>query len=321
MGAGIAARYAMGGHEVALYSRTEGTLSKAKKTIGKICALMAEELEAAVEESEVQARIRYTISLEDAVKDAWYVVETIVEKQEAKQSLFDKLDVLLAKDTIIASNTSYMNIFQLLPPDRQAYAIIVHWFAPAHILPLVEVVKGPETAQSVVDTVMQLHRQCGKTPVFMERYTPGFIINRLQSAMTREVLYLLENNYCTAEDIDLAVKTSLMPRGMLLGLVQRMDYAGIDVVANGIRNKTYTPAPEPGAENILFSYVDQGRLGVKSGSGFYRYDHMEYEDVLNLRDAQLIRSVQLAKEFMEQSGGIPDVSMYGQKAATHDDEK
>lgn len=81
------------------------------------------------------------------------------------------------------------------------------------------------------------------------------IVNRLQSAMTREVLFLLENGYCTAEDLDLAVKTSLMPRGMALGLVQRMDFSGLDMVANGLRNGSYQPAPAPDQNNPIFQYT------------------------------------------------------------------
>jgi len=300
MGAGIAAQYAMYGHPVTLYSRTEQTLTKARKTIEQIQLLMEKEGVVNAAQPPLTSLVECTTSLEEAVKQAWYVVETIAEKQNAKKALFTTLDELLDEDVIISSNTSYMDIFQLLPPRRQSHGIIVHWFAPAHILPLVEVVKGPQTSREVVNTVMQLHKNCGKTPVFMERYTPGFIINRLQGAMNREVLYLLENNLCSPEDIDLAVKTSLMPRGMLLGLIQRMDFAGIDVVANGLRNKTYTPAPEPKDDNLLYSFVEDHRLGVKNGRGFYSYDHLPYEEVLALRDAQLLKSVRLAKQLMQQ---------------------
>lgn len=228
------------------------------------------------------------------------MVETIVEQKEAKQQLYARLDELLGEEVILSSNTSFMNIFEFLPSRRQARAVIVHWFAPAHILPLVEVIQGPGTDRQVVDAVIELHRLCGKTPVFMDRYVPGFIVNRLQSAMTREVLYLLENGYCSPEAIDLAVKTSLMPRGLLLGLVQRMDFTGIDMVVNGLKNKTYQPAPPPQPGDHIFNMAELGELGVKSGSGFYQYDHKAYEDILYDRDMQLLKSVQLAWELIEQ---------------------
>ena len=297
MGAGIAAQYALYGSEVMLYSRTEETLERARKTIENACALLGEtgavtpEMAAAA-----PGRVNYTTDVATAVEHAWYVVETIAERADAKTALYEQLDALLGEDVILASNTSYMDIFKLIPPHRASHTLIAHWFAPAHILPLVEVVKGEGTSDEVVEQVMEFHRACGKTPICMERYVPGFIINRLQSAMTREVMYLLENGYCTGEDIDLAVKTSLMPRGVLLGLVERMDFSGLDTVANGLRNKSYTPAPAPGEDNPIFGHVERGELGVKSGSGFYDYSHRPYAETLRKRDEQLVKSVALAKE-------------------------
>ena len=300
MGAGIAAQYAMYGHPVCLHSRTQSTLDRARRTVEKSLAMLAEEgVLPCADAATAAALISYTTQLEQAVEGAWYVVETIVEQKQAKQELYDRLDDLLPEGVILASNTSFMDIFAMLPPRRQSHALIVHWFAPAHILPLVEVIQGEGTSGEVVSQVMEFHRACGKTPVLMERYVPGFIVNRLQSAMTREVLYLLENGYCSQEAIDLAVKSSLMPRGLMLGLVQRMDFTGVDMVANGLKNKTYQPAPPPQPEDQIFAMVERGALGVKSGSGFYSYDHMAYEDILAHRDRQLLKCVALANELME----------------------
>ena len=206
---------------------------------------------------------------------------------------------MLPEGTIIASNTSYLDIFPLLPPARRPYGIIAHWYAPAHILPLVEIVKGPETLASVMDTVVQMHKSCGKTPVRMEKYIPGFIVNRLQSAMTQEVVHLIENGYCTPEDLDLAVKTSLMPRGLLLGLVERMDFTGLDMMANSLQNKAYSPAPPLDRPAMIFDHVEKGEFGVKSGKGFYDYTGIPYEEVLQNRDKQLLKSIGLVQAFME----------------------
>ena len=150
-----------------------------------------------------------------------------------------------------------------------------------------------------MEKVVSFHKNCGKTAIRMEKYIPGFIVNRMQSAMTKEVIYLLENGYCTPEELDLAVKTSLMPRGLILGLVQRMDFSGLDTVANGLRNKSYTPAPAPGEDNPILAHVERGELGVKSGSGFYDYSHRPYAETLRKRDEQLVKSVALAKECID----------------------
>lgn len=297
MGVGIAVQYAMCGHPVALYSRSEATLERARKTIAKNCELMEQEALASPEAiREIPALIRTTTSVEDAVDGAWYVVESIAEDPEQKRALYGKLDAMLPEDTVLSSNTSYLDMFSLLPERRQPYAAIVHWFAPAFIMPLVEIVRGPATLDSVIDRMKQLHDGCGKTTVCMDRFVPGFLVNRLQIAMKREVMYLLDNGYCTAEDIDLAVKTSLMPRGMLLGLVQRMDFGGLSTTSGSY--DTCPSAPNPPEDNTLSRLVAQGRTGVKSGGGFYDYTHAPYEEILHHRDVQLIRSVRLAQEFM-----------------------
>ncbi len=295
MGPGIAIAYALHGHKTAVYSRTQKTLDSAKEVIKGSLALLVEEQEI---DSNAAAKamdcLEFTTSLEDAVKDAWYIAETIVEKPEPKKALYEQLDKLLPEDVIIASNTSYLNIFELMPAARQPYTLISHWYAPAHILPLVEVVRGPETLDWVMDKVTAFHNTCGKTAVRMEKFINGFIVNRMQSAMTREVLYLIENGYCTPEDIDLAVKTSLMPRGLLLGLVQRMDFNGLDMVAHGINNRKFTPSPVVERPKFIFDRVDNGEFGVKTGKGLYDYSHQSQMETLKQRDRLLLKSVALA---------------------------
>lgn len=306
MGAGIAQTYAMHGYEVFVYSRTQTTLERAREVIESGISLFAEEgLLEAGKLQETGTRLHYTTCLEEAAEGAWYAAETIAERPEEKRRLYEELDRLLPGPAVIASNTSYLNVFELIPPARQERAVIAHWIAPAHILPLVEVVRGPETSEETIKRVMNLHTSCGKIPVRMERYVPGFIINRLQSAMTREVLYLLEHGYCTPEALDLAVKASLMPRGMLLGLVQRMDFNGLDVVAHGLENKTYIPAPDPQADNLIARHYQAGELGVKSGRGFYDYRGQPYQQVLEHRDRQLIQSVRLAQRLLEDPLAAP----------------
>ena len=133
----------------------------------------------------------------------------------------------------------------------------------------------------------------------MEKYISGFILNRLQSAMNREVMGLLQEGYCTPEMMDRAVKTSLMPRGLLLGVVQRMDFNGLDQVMHGLRNKSFTPFPAPSEKNILSEYVERGELGIKSGTGFRDYTKIGVKEAIRQRDLKLIQSVKLAREFMD----------------------
>lgn len=300
MGPGIALTYAKNGFETSVYSRTKKTLDTAKSVIESSLELLVEEGILSPEEASVAlSNLRYTDDLRDAVDGAWYIAEAIVEQSEPKRELYAQLDAMLPEDAIIASNTSYLNIFDLLPSRRQPYSLISHWYAPAHILPLVEIVRGPETLDWVMDKVTEFHKNCGKTAVRMEKFIPGFIVNRMQSAMTREVVYLIENGYCTAEDLDLAVKTSLMPRGLLLGLVQRMDFNGLDMVANGMKNKKFTPSPVIDRPSFIFEHVDKGEYGVKSGKGLYDYSHRSQEETLQQRDRLLLKSVALAQHTID----------------------
>jgi len=300
MGPGIAVTYALSGYTTALYSRSQKTLDRAKTVIASDLQLFVEEEIISEEKAKAAfARVQFTDSVEAAVEGAWYVAETIVEDPDAKKELYAQLDELLPAEVIIASNTSYMNVFELIPAVRQPYSVISHWYAPAHILPLVEVVKGPQTLESVMQEVVTFHKNCGKTAIRMEKYIPGFIVNRMQSAMTKEVVYLLENGYCTAEELDLAVKTSLMPRGLLLGLVQRMDFNGLDMIARSLENKKYVPAPDLDRPEMIFDLVDNGNYGVKTGKGFFDYSDQSYEDVLRRRDKLLLKSVDLANSFIE----------------------
>ena len=300
MGPGIAITYALNGCKTAVYSRTRKTLENADSVIRSSLSLLLEEKSITFEQMNTALNnLEYTDNIEIAVKDAWYIAETIVEQPEPKRELYQTLDAILPEDVIIASNTSYLDIFELMPERRQSHALISHWYAPAHILPLVEIVRGPHTLDSVMDKVTAFHNSCGKTAIRMEKFIPGFIVNRMQSAMTREVLYLIENGYCTAEDIDLAVKTSLMPRGLLLGLVQRMDFNGLDMVANGMKNKKFTPSPVIERPEFIFEHVEKGEYGVKSGKGLYDYSHQTPEETLQSRDRMLLRSVSLARESID----------------------
>ena len=300
MGPGIATIYALEGYEVALYSRSQATLERAGRVVASNMDLFVQEGQLDPAKAEAACRrVRYTTSVADAVEGAWYIAETVVEKIPVKTELYAQLDEILPEGVIIASNTSSLNIFSIMPERRKSHTVIAHFFAPAHILPLVEVVRGPETEEAVMDKVLALHHKCGKTPVRMERYIPGFIVNRMQGALTREVVHLLENGYCTPEDLDLAVKTSLMPRGMLLGLVERMDFAGLDMMVNGLTNKSYQPAPDPGQPKMFFDAVARGDLGAKTGKGLYDYSHLSYEELLQQRDRMLLQSVALAKAFID----------------------
>ena len=145
-----------------------------------------------------KAASSYGLSIEEAAKVADFIVECINEKKDLKIELFKLLDSVAKPDALFGSNTSYLNVFELVPASRAANTVITHWFAPPHILPLVEVVREERVSKETEETVLALLRKIGKTPILMQKYVPGHVINRFLRIMGREVFFLLDNGYITS---------------------------------------------------------------------------------------------------------------------------
>jgi 3-hydroxybutyryl-CoA dehydrogenase len=296
MGPGLALSYALYGYEVRIWSvetklfaTAAAVVKKSLETLAQTGLISADVIPGTV------SRIGYFEDLATCVDGADYVVEAIIENAKAKQDLYGELDRILPDDVLIVSNTSVLDIFKLMPQRRLPKTLIAHWFAPAHIVPLVEVVKCDQTSDETVATTMDLLREIGKTPVLMRTYVPGFIINRLQMILNKEVFYLLDNGYVTPEELDAAVRASLAPRMMVLGLVQRIDFGGLDMTARNIENKQYQLPPEETRPPSLFDHVDRGELGVKTGKGFFDYSKRPIAEILKERDEKLLAAFACAK--------------------------
>ena len=300
MGPGIAQILAMAGAQVTLYDIVPEALDRARDTYrANLNTFMEEGLIRRDQAASLLAQLSCEPDLKKALDGAELVVEAVVEKKAAKESVYAQLDELLPPGVIIASNTSALNIFELMPPRRLPDTLIAHWYAPANVIPLVEVVGSGLTREDALDAVVELLRKGGKTPVRMQKFIRGYIVNRLQQCLNQEVFYLLYNVYCTPEDIDLAVKTSFIPRAMVLGLCKRMDFGGVDMTANNFRNRSYTMPPATDMPKTLGALVEAGDLGVKTGKGFYDYSGMDVEALKAKRDKQLFRAFALEKQFMD----------------------
>ena len=290
MGPGIALAFAKGGYSVALCDQYESALDAAREVIHvNLLTLAAHGLVDSGEIGKIEDRLTYNLSLPACACDADFVVECISEKRNLKQDLFKQLDQICRPGSVFASNTSYLNIFELVPERRLPNTVIAHWFAPPHILPLVEVVRGEKTNRQTEDVVLDLLRAIGKVPVLMKKYVPGHAINRLLRILGREVFFLLDNEYMTADQLDLAVKASIAPRMCLLGVVQRYDFTGLDLSAGNLRLDNYPEPPIDNAPQSLVARVQRGDLGVKTGRGFFDYSGQPIEQVLDARDDSLIR--------------------------------
>ena len=300
MGPGIAQMYAMGGYNVTMWTRSEQTREKAKESLYKSMQTFVEEdlLEAGKLE-ETYARVNFALTVEDAVAGADFIQETIVENKDAKIELFEKIDAVVGDNTIIASNTSALDVFALIPERRLKQAVIAHWYSPPQLIPLVEVVKCEQAPQDYVDVTMELLEKCGKTAVLMKKFIRGYIANRMQMCINQELFYLLDNGYCTPEDIDKACIASFIPRAVVLGLCKRADFGGLDMTANNFKNKSYTMPPEVDMPKTLQEHIDKGELGFKTGKGFYDYTGVDKQAVIAKRDKQLFEVFKIAKRFMD----------------------
>ena len=300
MGHSLAQVFAQGGCPVRLYSRREETRSKAARLIAANLATLVEMgMLEKDQQSAVLERIRITGSIEEAGEDADFVVESIVEDVNVKKEVFANLDRICPPHAILASNTSYLNIYKFVETKRPGKVLMTHWFAPPHIVPLVEVVPGPETAPETVETVKALLLKLGKRPIVLSKFLPGFIANRLQNALRREVLFLLDNGYATAEEIDEATKNSFGLRMPILALVKRMDYAGLDVTQKFIATPANRSPDEPDRSETIDRLVAEGKLGVKSGSGFYDYGGRSPEEIMKERDVKVIKLREFLKDLGE----------------------
>jgi 3-hydroxybutyryl-CoA dehydrogenase len=290
MGHSLAQTFAQGGYSVALVDLNRETLDKAASLIASNLRTLEDlNLLERGEGEEIMERIHLLTSLEEGSRDADVAIEAIFEDYEAKGKLFQRLETLCPSRTILASNTSYLNIFELKTLKRLEKIVITHWYAPPHIIPLVEIARGPHTSRDTVEIMKKLLLKLGKKPVVMDRFIPGFIVNRLQRALAREIFHLLDNGYATVEDIDTAVKASLGIRIPILGVVQRYDFTGIDLVDQFMRNPSIGLVSEDKPSKTLKRLVDRGHLGMKSGRGFYDYAGEKMEGIMRARDIKLIK--------------------------------
>jgi len=299
MGHSLAQAFAQGGYQVWLHDLKEEILQKARRLISANLQTLLDLGLLSEEPAVILNRVRTTTNIKEAAQQADFIIEAIIEDETAKKEMFKILDEASPRQAILASNTSYLDIFKFVETKRPDKVLITHWFAPPHIVPLVEIVRGPETSKETVDTVKSLLLKLGKTPIVISKFLPGFIANRMQSALGNEVLFLLDNGYASPEDIDLATKASFGLRIPILGVVKRMDFTGLDLTQKVLQNAAYKVPPQRNRSEVVDRLVAQGKLGVKTGKGFYDYGGRSPEEIMRERDIKLIKLYEFLKQLGE----------------------
>ena len=290
MGHGIALVLALAGHGVRLTDTRPETRDAVPGLMASALATL-KEAGAAPEgwDAERLGRaVRIEADLPAAVAGADLVIEAITENPEAKRALFAALDRLCPPETILASNTSYLDVFPLLPAARQARALVMHWYTPPYIIDLVDVVPGPSTDPAVIAAMADLVVGLGQKPVVLKRFVPGYIANRIQQAISAEVFHLLDEGYATPREIDEAIIHGLSLRIPILGHLAKADFTGLELTQRALANATYTPPPPRTRSETLDALCGQGRTGVMAGRGYFDWGGRDPADLFRERDRKLL---------------------------------
>ncbi len=295
MGHGFAQIFAQGGYSVALYDVEENILNRAFERIAANLDTFAENgLIRKKEKTPILDRISLITDLEATVRNADFVLEAIPELMDLKKDLFRKLDHFAPPDTILASNTSGLSITEMgAVTDRPQKTIIVHGINPPHIIPIVEIVRGEKTSDETAEITYRLLLKLGKKPVRVLREAPGFLFNRLQFALYREAIHCLETGVATAEDIDLVVKAGYGFRLATLGPLETSDFGGLDTFYRVAQNLFPQISDAKTPPSILKKLNEEGKLGVKTGEGFYKYPPSVIKRKIRERDRRLIQQLKL----------------------------
>jgi 3-hydroxybutyryl-CoA dehydrogenase len=292
MGHGIAQVFARSGHHVRLASRSEASLERAMDRIDSDLRMLVDmEAVTSGEAKFTAANIHPIDRLEDAVDDAGVVFEAVYEDMDLKRGLLRRLDETCGPETILASSTSTFTATQLgSATGRQDRVVVAHFINPPYLVPLVEVVRGPETSDETIAVLCGLLEAAGKRPIVLQKESLGFIGNRMQFALLREALAIVDRGIATPEDVDAVVRTSFGRRLAVAGPLEVFDFAGWDTISHIIDE--LFPDLDNSPENfpVLKEMVARGDFGVRSGKGFYEWDE-ERVAALRRRLAHALSSI------------------------------
>lgn len=277
MGHSISLCFARAGFAVSIFDPFHQSLASLHQRVANSLELLGATRS---EIDETVANITLESSMEACVATADFVTEAVPEKLELKQELFAELEQHVSETCILASNTSVIPITKIMSGlENKSRAIGTHWWNPGHMIPLVEVVRTEWTDERSTQTTCELLTMAGKQAVRVEKDVPGFIGNRLQHALWREAISLVENGICSAEAVDMVVKSSFGRRLAVLGPLENADLVGTDLTLDIHQNVLFdlesSQAPSPYLEQL----VSAGQLGMKSGEGFQKWSPEDADEV------------------------------------------
>jgi len=300
MGSGIAQTFAQAGYAVRLHARREASLAAARERIAKNQESMVRaELLSEGAARDTLARIQSTTSQEEALDGCHFVSESVPEDLTLKRDVFAALDRLAPRDAVLSTDTSGLPISAIASATQRPERVVgFHWMNPPHLMPAVEVIRGERTADAIVDLTCELARHIGRVPIRVEKDVPGFLWNRLQLALIREALHVVEQGIATPEAVDQAITTGLGLRWAAVGPLRLMDLGGLTTF-HSVASYLYRDlanAEEP--QQTLAAKVAAGETGVRAGRGFYDYPPGGTEAAIAARDSRLFELLKVSKRWV-----------------------
>ena len=292
MGHGISIRFAIHGFTVFLYGRSKDSLHKAQKRITRTLKLLNDlNVVTSNETIDITNKIQLTTNLNQCISTSDLIIESINEDLQDKQILFKEIYDLLTPRAILTSNTSSLmpkSLFSEIP-DKSNVAV-THYINPAVLVPLVEIVKHEETTEDTISRLTDILISTGSKPIIVQKETPGFVTSRLQSALLREALWLIENNIASVSDVDKAISHGLGRRWAAAGIFEILEIAGWDLLSV-ISENLFPELSKANTPKLLKEKVEEDEIGIKTKKGFYEWTD-ESIDALKYKIAKSLVEIQ-----------------------------
>lgn len=302
MGAGIGASSVLAGHETVLFDVNEERVAAGREAcLDNIDQLVQGEIiekERAVEGKQL---LSTCTELSEAAKGSSLVIEAVTEDLSLKRRIFKQLDEMTPPETILTSNTSGLRISDIVTdmnhPERTA---TTHFWYPAHLVLLVEIVLGEKTNPKIGETLRDLFTTWGKSAVIVKKDLPGQLANRILQAVIREAVAIVESGLASAEDVDTAIKAGMALRFPVWGPLEHIDGVGLDLALSVQKYVLPDISNSTSPSEYLTSLCAEGKLGFKTGSGFYDWSVKDMTQLAACRDTFIMQTVKQLKNLKEQ---------------------